>query len=832
MYRTLTCLTDEHAAWVLPLSALVCWVSCHAAFGLLKQARENAGWAAAIWLAATGAAAGAGIWSTHFIAMLGYEPPLSIGYDVRLTLASLGVAIATAFCAASLIRGAAGPIAIVASGIVLTAGIAAMHFTGMAGVRIPGRFIWDEALVAAALASAAVLTCAALFVFIRRPTRYPRAVAATLLTGAIATLHFVSMAAVQALPDPSIAAPDDGLARGALAAGVAAVMLTILAFSALSLFADRLKRANRALASHGAALRVSEERLARALDAGSDGLWDWTIATGQAWYSERWLTMLGYEPGELEGLVGTWRGLLHPQDALKAQELLQAHFDGRSPVYECEYRLRRKDGSWGWVLARGKVVERDAGDLPQRIVGTHIDIAARKLAEQQIAHMARHDGLTGLTNRTRFYELLRLALRQVAHAGGGCAVMCLDLDRFKTVNDTVGHMAGDELLKRVAGRIAGCMHPADTVARMGGDEFAVLVKSDPSEECLRRLAEELIAVVGKPFSLGGQTIEVGLSIGIARAPQHGLVETLLFSRADLALYQAKAEGRNCYRMFDAAMDEAMTRRRELERDLRTALADGKLELHYQPQVKASSLKLIGFEALARWRHPVRGLIPPGEFIPLAEETGLISALGEWVLRSACSEAARWTQPLKVAVNLSPREFQQSDLPERIFAILAETGLSPSRLEIEITETAIFADMSRALSILRRLKALGISIAMDDFGTGYASLATLQAFPFDKIKIDRSFVGQVETSPQAAVIVRAVLGLGRSLGIGVVAEGVETAGQMRFLVGEDCEELQGYLFGKPQPIESFTEAMGGRQAADLATRAAPVRQAAARMAFAS
>ncbi|WP_342751692.1 EAL domain-containing protein [Bosea psychrotolerans] len=825
-------MTDEHAAWVLPLSALVCWVSCHAAFGLLKQARESAGWAAAIWLAATGAAAGAGIWSTHFIAMLGHESPLAIGYDVRLTLASLGVAMATAFCAACLIRRAAGAVAIVASSIVLTAGIAAMHFTGMAGVRITGRFIWDETLVAAALASAAVLTCAALFVFTRRPTRYPRAVATTFLAGAIGTLHFVSMAAMRALPDPSIAAPEGELARGALAAGIAAVMLTTLAFSALSLFADRLRRANHALAAHGAALRVSEERLARALDAGSDGLWDWDIATGQAWYSDRWLTMLGYAPGELEGLIETWQGLLHPQDGPKAQGLLQAHFDGHSPVYECEHRLRRKDGSWGWVLARGKVVERDGGDLPQRIVGTHIDIEARKLAEQQIAHMARHDGLTGLTNRARFCELLGLALREVADEGGTCAVMCLDLDRFKSVNDTVGHMAGDELLKRVAGRFAGRMHPADTVARMGGDEFAILVRSDPSDEGLRRLAADLISVVGKPFPFGGQAIEVGLSIGIARAPQHGLVETLLFNRADLALYQAKAEGRNCYRMFDAAMDEAITRRRELERDLRTALANGGLELHYQPQVRAGSCELIGFEALARWRHPVRGLIPPGEFIQLAEETGLISALGEWVLRSACSEAARWTRPLKLAVNLSPREFQQSDLPERIFAILAETGLPPSRLEIEITETAIFADMSRALSILMRLKALGISIAMDDFGTGYASLATLQAFPFDKIKIDRSFVGQVETSPQAAVIVRAVLGLGRSLGIGVVAEGVETAGQVRFLVGENCEELQGYLFGKPQPIESFAEVMGGRQACDLAIRAAPVRQPAARLAFAS
>jgi diguanylate cyclase (GGDEF)-like protein/PAS domain S-box-containing protein len=798
----------------------------------VRLAQTGTGWAAVIWLVATGTAAGAGIWSTHFIAMLGYDPPLSIGYDVRLTLASLGVAIATAVAAATLIRTATSSTTIIAGGIILTIGIASMHFIGMAGVRIPGRFVWDEALVAAALASGTVLTWAALFVFTRRPTRYPRAVAATLLTSAIATLHFVSMAAARAVPDPSIAAPDDGLARGALAAGIAAVMLTILAFSALVLFADRLRRANRALASHGAALRVSEERLARALDAGSDGLWDWDIGTGQTWFSDRWVTMLGYEPAELEGHVRTWQRLIHPEDEPKALELLQAHFDGHSPVYECEHRLRRKDGSWGWVLARGKVVERDALGRPQRIVGTHIDIEGRKIAEQQIAHMARHDGLTDLTNRACFHELLRSALREVANDGSTCAVMCLDLDRFKSVNDTIGHMAGDQLLKLVAARIAGCVHPGDTVARLGGDEFAVLVKNNPMDEGLGRLAKELILAVGKPFSFNGQTVDVGLSIGIARAPQHGFVAELLFSRADLALYRAKAEGRGCYRMFDAAMDEAITRRRESERDLRTALANGELELHYQPQVNARTCELVGFEALARWRHPARGSIPPSEFIPLAEETGLISVLGEWVLRTACSEAARWSRPLKVAVNLSPREFQQSDLPDLILGILTETGLSPARLEIEVTETAIFADRDRALSILRRLKALGISIAMDDFGTGYASLATLQAFPFDKIKIDRSFVGQVEICPQAAVIVRTVLGLGRSLGIGVVAEGVETAEQMRFLIGEECEALQGYLFGKPQPIESFPETMGDRQTADATIRARPARDALARVSLAS
>ncbi|WP_244607031.1 EAL domain-containing protein [Bosea sp. CS1GBMeth4] len=821
-------MTDEHAAWVLPLSGLVCWVSCHTTFGLLKQARESTGWAATAWLVATGSAAGAGIWSTHFIAMLGYNPPVAIGYDLRLTLASLGVAIAAASGAATLIRAAAGPATIIAGAIVLTAGIAAMHFAGMAGVRIPGLFVWDERLVAAALVSGAVLTCAALFVFLHRIGRYPRAIAATLLTGAIGSLHFLSMAAARAAPDPSMAVPDDGLARGALAAGIAAVMLAILAFSALTLFADHLRRANRALASHGAALRDSEERLALALDAGSDGLWDWNIDTGHVWLSDRCSTMLGYGPGELEGHVRTWRRLIHPDDEAKALDTLDAHLGGRSPVYEFEHRLRRKDGGWSWVLARGKVVQRDPLGRPGRMVGTHIDIGARKIAEEQIAHMARHDGLTGLANRTCFHDLLRRALQEVADDGGACALMCLDLDRFKIVNDTAGHMAGDELLRLVAARIAACIHPTDTVARLGGDEFAVLVKSHPTDEYLANLARMFIAAVGQPFVFDGQMIEIGLSVGIACAPQHGLAEQLLFSRADRALYRAKAEGRNNYRFFDTAMDAAIIQRHELERDLRKAFLGGGLQLHYQPQVRAHTGELVGFEALLRWSHAERGIIPPGEFIPLAEETGLIAQLGEWVLRTACAEATRWARPLKVAVNLSPREFQQDDLPELILGILSETGLPPERLEIEITETAIFADTNRALLVVRRLKEAGISLAMDDFGTGHASLATLQSFPFDKIKIDQSFVGQIEVNPQAAVIVRAVLGLGRSLGIRVVAEGVETMDQMRFLVAEQCEELQGHLFGRPQPIESFADAIAGAEVSRAAASAPNV----VRMAFAS
>ncbi|SFF17122.1 EAL domain-containing protein [Methylobacterium sp. 13MFTsu3.1M2] len=549
-------------------------------------------------------------------------------------------------------------------------------------------------------------------------------------------------------------------------------------------------------------LQVSETRLALAQDAGSDGLWDCDLTTGEAWSSDRWWGVLGYEPGELASHARTWRALLHPEDAGAAERALIEHLSGRAPTYMSEHRMRRKDGSWAWMMTRGKVVARAADGRAVRFIGTQIDISARKAAEGQVAHMARHDGLTDLPNRALFYERLEIRLADLHLNGGTCAVLCLDLDRFKAVNDSLGHAAGDFLLRAVAHRIRAVLRADDMVARFSGDEFAVLVADADDPARAEALAARLIAAVQAPIPFGKRRLKVGLSVGIARAPGHGFDSETLVRRADLALYRAKTEGRNTHRVFEPAMDAAEAARRDLERDLRQAIEGDELILHYQPQVSTATGRLLGFEALVRWEHPTRGLVPPNAFIPLAEESGLILPLGEWVLRAACREAARWAHPLKVAVNLSPRQFQQADLPERVLSILTETGLAPTRLELEITETLIINDMARALGILRRLKAFGVSIAMDDFGTGYSSLATLQAFPFDKIKIDRSFVGHVEVSPQAAVIVRAVLGLGRSLGMSVVAEGVETEAQMRFLAAEACDEVQGYLISSPQPIERF------------------------------
>lgn len=549
-------------------------------------------------------------------------------------------------------------------------------------------------------------------------------------------------------------------------------------------------------------LFAREQRLLFALDAGSAGVWDWNLSTGETWFSDVWMTMLGYQPGELLGNVSTWEKLIHPEDKPHAQRLVEAHLRGETSHYECEQRLRCKDGSWGWVLARGKVAERNADAEPMRFVGTHVDIRSRKEAEFQIAYMARHDSLTDLPNRALFQERLNAQLLDAARHDHVSAVLCLDLDRFKAVNDTFGHLAGDAVLRELSARMKRLLRATDTLARLGGDEFGILIADASDRAGLEALAGRLVESAKQPVKFGEFQAEVGLSVGIAFTPEHGTDAETVFRRADMALYYTKALGRNGWRLFDEVMDRKAIEAGKLERHLRQAIARDEMCMHYQPLVDSVTNELIGFEALMRWQHPERGLVAPNDFIPLAEESGMIFQLGEWALRRACRDAALWSPHLRVAVNLSPNQFRQPDLPERVLSILRDTGLEAARLELEITENVIIDNIANALSILRRLKSFGIAIVIDDFGTGYSSLATLQAFPFDKIKIDRSFVGQIEVNPQAAVITRAVVGLGRSLGMRVIAEGVETEAQLRFLREEGCPEIQGYLVSRAMPIEHF------------------------------
>ncbi|MGY8663220.1 EAL domain-containing protein [Bradyrhizobium sp. UFLA05-109] len=427
-------------------------------------------------------------------------------------------------------------------------------------------------------------------------------------------------------------------------------------------------------------------------------------------------------------------------------------------------------------------------------VATHEDITEQRRAELRIAHMAHHDALTDLANRA----LLNQRLEQAFASKQTFAVHHIDLDKFKSVNDTLGHHAGDALLKGVSERLRRLVRPSDTIARMGGDEFVVLQTPIGEASEAGTLAQRIIGQMSAPFEIDAQQTIAGASIGIAIAPADGATPEQLLRNADLALYRAKSDGRGTYRYFEPAMDEQVQSRRALERDLRKALASGEFELHYQPLVKSHSGAISGFEALIRWQHPQRGLIPPGSFIPLAEEIGLIVPIGEWVIRQACMTASRWPKHLHVAVNISAVQFRFAGLAEVIVGALAAAGLDASRLEIEITESVLLQDKEGTLATLHRLRELGIRIAMDDFGTGYSSLTYLQCFPFDKIKIDRSFVRDIATDAGSLNIVRAIAALASGLGMTATAEGVETREQLDRIAAEGCTEMQGYLFSRPLP----------------------------------
>ncbi len=435
-------------------------------------------------------------------------------------------------------------------------------------------------------------------------------------------------------------------------------------------------------------------------------------------------------------------------------------------------------------------------------LATHEDITELRRIEERLAHQAHHDALTGLPNREKFRERMDEELKR-ALRGGSFALLCLDLDGFKSVNDTLGHAAGDELLKHVAERLRNCVRETDTIARLGGDEFAVIQISTGQPVDATTLARRICKAVRAPITLGDNEVVVETSIGIAIAPKDGIGQEQLLKNADMALYRAKRDGRGTYCFFEQEMEVSVQDRHTLGLDLRKALAQDELQLHYQPLLNLENDRISGFEALLRWRHPERGMVPPSEFIPIAEETGQISQIGEWVLRQACSDAADWPEDIKIAVNVSPVQFQRGNLLQVVGSALTATGLSPSRLELEVTESVLLQDEEETLDILHRLHDLGLRISMDDFGTGYSSLSYLRSFPFDKIKIDATFVRDLSEDNDGIGIVQAVVGFASRLGAETTAEGVETDEQLAIIRADGCTEAQGYLFSPPRPLEDVS-----------------------------
>ncbi len=563
------------------------------------------------------------------------------------------------------------------------------------------------------------------------------------------------------------------------------------------------------------ALQKSEERLRLVLQGTNDAPWDWDLVTDTIYYSPRWWGMVGLAVDELPPHSGLWRLLVHPDDRARALENFQGALASGAATYQVEFRLVHKDGHLVPVLSRGFIL-RDAAGKPLRVSGTNSDLTERKQAEERIHQLAYYDALTDLPNRRRLMEQLRQALLNSARAGQHGALLFIDLDNFKVLNDTQGHDVGDQLLRQVALRLRSVVREADTVGRLGGDEFLVMLEDlgpvgTQAGIAADVVAQKILGTLGETYLLGGREHHSTPSIGIALfGPEAQGVDDVL-KQADLAMYQAKAMGRNTLRFFDASMQASVDERVTLERDLRSGLDRGELFLHYQAQVDGEGA-VIGAEVLVRWQHPQRGRISPGEFIPMAEASGLILPLGQWVLRSACSRLARWAglpgfAHLTLAVNVSEQQFRQQDFVREVLDIVAETGAPSSRLKLELTESLLAQDIDDIIAKMTILREHGIGFSLDDFGTGYSSLSYLKRLPLDQLKIDQSFVSEVLTSPNDATIARAIISLAENLGLAVIAEGVETAGQRAFLLENGCKQFQGYFFGRPEDVEAFEGRLG-------------------------
>ncbi len=912
MQRVYSCLTEQHDLRLVFLAALICIVACSISMKLFVRANAaEKDWARS-WLSGAVTVFGAGVWATNFIAELAFEPGFPIGYDAGLTALSLVAAIGAAWLAMFVAHRFAAP---VLGGAMIGAGIAAMHYIGMAALRAPAQQHWDAGYVLASIAVAMTFAAAAMGVSSWGAAFWGRITAVGLLVLAILGLHFTAMAAVTLLPDPFIAVPGDAIAPTVLAVLTATVTALIAGLGLLggvdNYLAERLRR--------------SADHLARAQRIAHTGSIEQDLRTGVIEWSGETYRIFGLDPNLPAPVGEAFLTLFHPDDRAAGETQEPAHQAAASgrlhnlPRVELRFRIVQPGGAIRRIHHESELVLDQRGEavrwigtyrdvteayeveesfklvfednpvpmwlfdpktlkfmavndaavvhygygresflkltlldvVPQRdreaieqavrnrpdadgspshvwqhvkADGTEIDVltfwrhtlfcdrsaqlvaimdvTTKRQAEARIAHMAHHDALTGLPNRVLFHDRLDETLMRVRRHREMLAVLYLDLDQFKNVNDGLGHPAGDKLLVAAADRLRACLRDSDMVARFGGDEFAVLQigLAGPHEAAI--LAERIVTLLSEPYDIDGQQVVIGASAGIALAPADGETAEQLLGNADMALYQAKGDGRRTFCFFQPSMGASLRAHQLLGLDLRKALAAGEFEVYYQPLVTLETGVISGFEALLRWHHPLRGMVAPARFIPLAEESGLIVPVGEWVLRQACAEAAAWPGDLKVAVNLSPAQFKKGNLPQVVVAALACTGLPAARLELEITESIFLAESKTNLTTLRRLRALGVGISMDDFGTGYSGLSYLRAFPFDKIKIDRSFISELGESADCMAIIRAITNLGSNLGIPTLAEGVETKKQFAWLREAGCTEMQGYLFSRPVPASEI------------------------------
>jgi diguanylate cyclase (GGDEF)-like protein len=833
MLRVIGCITQQHDLRLVALAACICALACGTTINLMARARKAPARSSVALLLVASAVFGCGVWSLHFVAMLAFIPGIPISYSVPATIGSIVIVVPGALLAFLVWRFARpGLAAGVLSGGLLGLAVAGMHYTGADAMRLPGELRFDPSFVVASIAigigfAAVGFARAGLLI-----SPWRRLEVAAWWALGICGMHFTAMAALTLQLGRPMSTDGTVLGSGPLAIAVGSVSVAILIVSLSATLMERYLSDRRQLELEH--MRLLSNVAREALIIQRDGIVLQANAACARMFGVPARQLVGRRALELvveADRPGVTRQLRDHQELLRSRTPSR---DARTDVPP--HGADQRDAATGMArgeIARGEMANGEIatgeisgaginGEVPSEIrvraeggiavsvelscgeivyegrpatVMSLLDLSDRKGDEAKIRHFAHHDVLTGLPNRFLLAERITHDLAVASRSGATLGLLYLDLDRFKPVNDLLGHAAGDELLIQVAARLRSELRTSDTVARIGGDEFVIIATGD-EPVVIAALAQRLLEAMARPFDLLGHSAEIGTSIGIALYPGDGDSQQTLMHAADTALYSAKQSKRGTFRFFEAAMDKHLQVRRTLENDLRQAVGRNQLVLHYQPLISCATGEVEGFEALLRWNHPERGMVSPADFIPLAEETGLIVPIGQWVLETACAAAMRWGTGQWLAVNVSPVQFRQPELFELVAATLARTGLPASRLELEITEGVFVDEVARTGDVLKRLRAIGVRIALDDFGTGYSSLSYLRSYSFDKLKIDKSFIDRLGQADDASMIVRTIVGLAHDLGLSIVAEGVETPRQLAMVRAFMCDQVQGYLVGRP------------------------------------
>lgn len=778
-------------------SYIIAVMASYTALDLAGRVSTSKGGTKLSWLMFGAASMGMGIWSMHFVGMLALKLPFPIKYDLVIVLISVIAAIGAAFTALYVVgRSELSRSQLLAGGLLLATGITIMHYVGMSAMLI--HITYNPIIVMLSILIAFVASIAALWLsFYFRKDRqkgqwWKKLGSGAIMGAAIVGMHYTGM----------VAANFHSSNKTALFLGVILdqtwlayiIALGIFFTLGLSLFGIYISKR---FAHKDSEIEQNEKWYKSLYENSQDGIVSVDLQYRVTSHNTNALKITGFSSKQvMHQLISTLSGIIVYEDQERVKQMFQRSFAGETLNHETA--IIREDGMR---------IELNVAHVPVvvdgEVVGSYIifkDITAEKRAQMKVNHLAFHDELTGLPNRRKFNQAIAETIEQSSTSDSHFAVMVLDIDRFKMINDSLGHMVGDQFLQEVSGRIQQAIAGQDVMlARMGGDEFTLLCRNYETQDTIKRLAEQIISCIQAPYRLKDSDFYVSASIGIALFPSHGQDAVQLLKNADTAMYEVKKKGKNDYQFFTGELDRVLQEKIELEGDLRKAIERGELLLHYQPQIRTEDRAMIGMEALVRWQHPTRGLLSPGVFIPLAEETGLIYEMGTWVLREACKQMRMWHVQggplIPISVNLSSQQFHQPKLADYIMAILQETGLEPKYLELEITESMMM-DAALSSSILNQLNEYGIRISLDDFGTGYSSLSYLKMFPIQKVKIDRSFIRDITNNSDDRAIVSTIIAMAMHLNMEVIAEGIETKDQLDILTDNSCRKIQGYYFSKP------------------------------------